>query len=582
MRVSVFSPSAGRPLAAVALLAVLAAPAAAAPRDELLRFVPPDMAFCLVLQDLRSHANALAESPFVEQLRRSALGKAVAKAQEWSTLDTVEARLKKDLGVDWNRLRDDFLGDAVVIAYRPPTEEGKAGEGGLVLVRARDAKTLAELVDRINKLQQDKGEITELERLRHAGVTYYRREDARGSSHYYCLRGPVLIFSAQEAMLRRALDTDRAAPANVEPAVSRRLQEAGADKAVIALWVNPRALDAQVEAHATEGQDTDQEAAGRKAVAECWKALDDVVFGVHLERDLSVSLALRGRLQAMPAGVRRFLEESARPSELWKVFPENALLALALRVDGPALFDAVTDFLPPEAGRSLRADLNHILGAALGKEDFFKEVLPAVGPDGGLCITAPASGDKAWFPHVLLAVRVATGKRAAGIDQALLSALHIGAGLAVIAYNSEHRDRELRLLRTSIDDQDVRYLASDGALPGGLQPAFSLRGSYLVLASSLDVLRGFRAPEPGGTTPTSFPLLRISFKDWRTYLKDRRDDLAEALARREEIKRDEARRRLDGLADALQFVDRVELRQRCAPGLVVFTLSIRTAEPLKK
>jgi hypothetical protein len=567
-------------MTAVALLAVLAAPAPAAPRDELLRFVPPDVAFCLVLQDLRGHAAALAESPFVEQLRRSALGRSVAQAREWSTLDSVEGKLKKDLDLDWNRLRDDFLGEALVFAYRPAGPQAKDDEQGLILVRARDAKALADLVDRINKVQKEKGELKELEKREHAGITYYRREEVRGAAHYYCLRGPVLIFSGEEAMLRQAFDADRAAPANADPALSRRLQEAGADKAVIALWVNPRALDAQVDARASEGKETEQEA-GRKTVAACWKALDDIVVSFHLDRDLSVSLALRGRPEAMPPGVRRFLGETARPSELWKVFPENALLALALRVDGPALFEAVADFLPPEDRRSLRADLNRTLGAALGK-DLFKDVMPAIGPDVGLCITAPAPGAKEWFPRVVLALRVASSRGAAGVDRALLSALHVGAMTAVLAYNSEHRDHEVRLVTTTLDDQDVRYLAGEGILPGGLQPTFALRGGYLILASSLDVLRAFRAPEAGGPTPDSFPLLRVSFKDWRAYLKERREDLTESMVRREGLDRDEARRRLDALADALQFVDRLEVRQRTAPGLAVFTLSIRTAQPLKK
>src|SRR5207247_3290697 len=44
---------------------------AAAPRDELLRFVPADVGFCLVLQDLRGPAADLLASPFVRQLRQS-------------------------------------------------------------------------------------------------------------------------------------------------------------------------------------------------------------------------------------------------------------------------------------------------------------------------------------------------------------------------------------------------------------------------------------------------------------------------------------------------------------------------------
>ena len=39
--------------------------AKASPRDELLRLVPADVGFCLVLEDLRGHGKAFAESPFV-------------------------------------------------------------------------------------------------------------------------------------------------------------------------------------------------------------------------------------------------------------------------------------------------------------------------------------------------------------------------------------------------------------------------------------------------------------------------------------------------------------------------------------
>src|SRR6202042_646360 len=62
----------------------LAAPLqAASPRDELLRFVPDDVGFCFVMQDLRVHATELADSPFVEQLRLSPVGAALRAANEW-------------------------------------------------------------------------------------------------------------------------------------------------------------------------------------------------------------------------------------------------------------------------------------------------------------------------------------------------------------------------------------------------------------------------------------------------------------------------------------------------------------------
>jgi hypothetical protein len=566
-----------RPLLALTLLAGLAAPLPAAPRDELLRLVPPDVGFCLVLQDLRGHAAALADSPFVEQLSQSALGRLLRAKPEWSKLDGLEAKLKKDLDVTWDRLRDEFLGDAVVLAFRPDPAGRK--DQGLILLRARTPQSLADLVTRINQVQQNNGELKTLEKLEYKGITYYRREEAR-ATNYYCLRGPVLIFSGEQVMLHQALDLglrESGRESGAEPDLARRLREAGADKAVIALWVNPRALDAQVEGRAAAGQEAEQETA-RKTFAACWKALDDVVLSLELGRDLSVSLALRGRPEQMPPGVRRFLAELSRPSELWRSFPQDALFALALRLDPAALLDAISDFIPTESRQSLEVELNRTLGAALGK-DIFKDLLPGIGPDVGVCVTAPAPGDKDWFPRVVLAVRAAGGP--AAVDQSLLSALHVAAVGLVLGYNSEHRDHALRLATATVDKQEVKYLDGPGVLPAGLRPAAALRDGYLVLASSPGVLRGFRA-EPPGAPGATVPLVRVSFRGLRAYLRQRHDSLAGALAQKEGADRDEVGRRLDTLLDVLEFLDRLEVRQRTAPGLVVFTLSLQTAQPLKR
>jgi hypothetical protein len=512
---------------ALVLLAAVAAPVAAAPRDELLRLVPEDVGFCLMLQELRSHAAALRDSPFVEQVRTSAVGQMLRGSRELSQLDTIESRLSKHLGLDWTRLREDILGDALVLAYKPGPPGKEDEEQGLVLVRAREAKPLAELVERVNQVQKEAGALKELEEREHRGIKYYKRVE-RKETAYYSLRGPVLLYSGQEDMLRQALDRERAAP-GVESATARALREFGAERSLFALWINPRALDAEVEGKAAKAKELEPaRTAAHKTVALCWKALDGIVLSVNLDRDLTVALGVRGRPEQMPTGVRRFLAECARPSDLWQVFPDNALFALALRINAPALFDAVGDFLPPDARASLRAGINRNLNSILG-QDFVKDVLPAVGPDWGLCVTPPAPGERGWFPQVLAAVRVTSGQGAAPVDQAVLSALDFAARLVVLGHNREHPDRELSLHSEKVDKQEVKYLAGD--LPPGLQPALGPRDGYLVLASSLDAFRRFHAvvprpPAPPGETP----LLRISFKEARGYVKAHREALAQALA----------------------------------------------------
>jgi hypothetical protein len=566
------------PTFALVLLAALAGPAAAAPRDELLRLVPDDVGFCLLLQDLRGHAAALKDSPFVEQFRSSPVGESVRNARELTRLDAIEEKLRKHLGIDWTSLREDILGDALVLAYKPGPPGKADEEQGLVLVRAREAKPLADLVDRINRLQKESGELKELEQREHRGTKYYKRVD-RKDTGYYCLRGPVLMYSTQEEMLCQALERAKAPAGPPGSAAARALRDLGAEQALLALWVNPRALDAEVEAKgARTAEQEPARAAGHKTAAACWKALDALVLAVHLDRELTVSLGVRGRPEQMPAGVRRFLAECARPSDLWRVFPDNALFALALRVNAPALFEAVGDFLPAEGRAALRNDIDGKLSAVLG-QDFVKDVLPGVGPDWGVCVTPPGAGDKGWFPQVLAAVRMDAGV-AGPIDQALLTGLQ----LVVLNHNSEHPDRLLSWRREKLGNQEVKYLAGDRALPAGLQPAFGQREGFLVLGSSLEVLRRFHTapPAPAPESAGGTPLLRISFKEARAYVKERREALSQALADKEGSTAEDAGRRLDSLLAALQFVDRVELRQRTGPGQVVFALSVQPSQSFKK
>src|SRR5690242_14919897 len=127
----------------LALLAVLAAPLhARPPRDELLRFVPDNVGFCVVLQNLREHGAALWNSPFADQVRRSPLGVALGAAQELQQLTNVEKELQKHLGIGWAELRDDILGEAIVFAYRPGPPGKPEQDRAMLLVRARNAKTL--------------------------------------------------------------------------------------------------------------------------------------------------------------------------------------------------------------------------------------------------------------------------------------------------------------------------------------------------------------------------------------------------------------------------------------------------------
>lgn len=575
---------------------------AAAPREELLRLVPNSVGFCIVVQDLRSHASAWESSPFAEQLRQLPLAVKMRSSDKWKKLGCFESEMKEKIGFDWKRLRDDILGDAVAFAYRPGSPGQPQKEQGVLLLRARNEKVLADLIERVNKVQKEEGELKELTERRHHDIVYYRRleydrrtERDKPPTFYY-VHGPILALSAQEDMLREVIDCDQSRSPNETTEATRRLRELDADRALLAVWLNPRAFDAQVDAKAAETPA--ERSATIKHFALYWKALESIVFALSPgERDIKMSLGVRARVAELPPSAQRLFREAATASEVWRRLPQPVLLSLGCRLDGAALLGAVGGFLTTEGQKALHAALNRPFAALLAEEDFTGDLLPALGPDWGLCLSAPARQIRLpkseirnaerrsqGMPQLLFALRVDTSRTKKAPQRTLLAALDFAARFVIFAHNNQSPDSPIALKTGAIDGREVRYLTSERGLPAGVQPAYGMLDGYLVLASSLDIMNRFAQakPEAAPVAGAPVPLLRISFKDWREYLAENRETIVHFLAEHDKLSRDAAGRRMDGLLAALRFVERAHLSQRSTPGQVIFTLNVQTAFALKK
>lgn len=563
------------------LLAILAAAPvwAASPREELLRLVPEDVGFCLVIQDLRGHAAALVDSPFAEQFRQSVFGKAIASAPELVKIQVLGKTFKEHLGIDGPQLRDDILGDAIVAAYRPGPPGKPEQEQGIFLVRARNATLLASLIERFNQAQKKSGDLIKLEERDFQGVKYYLRIDRNQKPQYYWLDGPVLAISGQESILQQVIERGKEAPSvGIEvPPIARQLQELNVDKALLALWVNPRAFDAEVQQRAKVAPPS--EAVPLQTFQTYWKALRGAAFFVAPGQNLRMGWAFRANPDELPPAARKFLAEAAKPSELWSAFPDDALLAVAGRIDVPALVETIGGFMPEEARKALLQSLDKGGMPILGK--IARELTANLGPDVGFCITAPAAEEKSWLPHAAWAIRVRPGSGKQPADQALLDALNFFAGLAVLDYNSKNTDR-MSLRTVQQDKVEVKYFVNEQKFPPGFQPAFALKDGYLVITDSPDTVRRFQVKREAVKESAEVPLVRISLKSLRRYLEQRREPLLAHAAEKHQLSREEAARRLDGLVMGLQFLDRIELVHRSAPGRLKLTLQVRMTQPLRK
>jgi hypothetical protein len=562
------------------VLTTLALPArAASPRDELLRLVPEDVAFCLTVQDLRGHLTALADSPFINQLRTTMLGQALANAPELAQLAEAEKFLKQQLDLDWKTLRDDILGDAAVFAYRPGPAGKMEQDQGIFLVRARNPATLAGLVERLNKAQLKSGELKKIEECEHRGSKYFRRVERDQPANYYFLRGSILAFTPHEEMLKRALELDREAKsADTEaPPIARRLTQLGTDKALLALWINPRAFDAELERKEQSAQN-EAERVFLQTFRNYWKSLEGLALSIVQQENLEVNLALRVKPEGLPSAARKFLTEAAQKSELWSAFPPDAIFASAGRFDVPAFIELFAQFLDDNTKKGIRGSIDQSAGPAMGK--VLRDLLPCLGPDVGFCVLAPAK-ECGWFPDTIWATKLRPNPEGKPADQTLLDALNFFAGLAVFDHNSKNADR-LDLKTLQQDKVEVKYFVNAKQFPAGFQPAYTIKGGYLLLASSPAAVRRFQLTQAAGEASAEIPLMRLSCVALRNYLKDHREALIAAIAEKNQLAKPEAAGRFEKLLGGLQFIDAVEWVQRPTAGQVILTLRVRPSQPLRK
>jgi hypothetical protein len=557
----------------VAALAGLAGPARpATPRNDLLRLVPSDVGFCVVLTDLRGYAEKIVASSWFKKLREAPLIRAAAKAPEAQKLRNLEDLLQKRLKVGLARLWTDLLGDAVVFAYRPGPPDKPEKDQGLLLVYARDADLLERVVKVLNTDLKKKPE----DRM-YREVKYFRRVESAGKVSYYYLNGKELAFSSGEEMLRQVIDRvlERKAGGKDKEGFSlgEKLRGLGVEKALLAVWVNPAVFTPHIrkKAESVKGP----EAALFQNILTYWKALEGLGLGVSVGKDVEVKVAVRANAKRLPAAARRFFTEASKPSELWNRFPPNALFAMAGRIDAVAFAEFLGDFLPQEGKKAFKSGLNAGLEKGLGL-DLAKDVLPSLGPDWGLCITAPADKE-VLVPHLTWALRVQTGPNKPAADKALLS------GLNTLAFFAVFQSNHLQLKTVKQDKVEVKYLESDQVFPAGFKPAFAVKDGYLLLTSSPDAVKTFsKRSSPGATASGEVPVLRVALREWGRFLKARREPFTKYVADKDGISRDQAGKHLDGLLWMLDLFDRLELNQRTGDGLATWTLRLVPAQPAKK
>ncbi len=531
-------------------------------RHDLLALVPDDFAVCIVVHDWRGHAARWEQSDWIKVFRQSPLHKTILDAPEMKQLGRWHDDLKKHFDLDWPTLRDDVLGDTVILAYKPPSQKNPADEQGLFLLHARKPERLVHLVDRLNDRQTKSGELKSLAVLEHKGTKYHRREEAK-KTQYYFLDGPLFAFTDKHDVLRAFLE--RRAAARKEHPWAKRFQRAGAEQALVTMCVDPSRL----------ALDFGQNAKAKDALPTYWKALEAIFVTLTIENEAELRVVIQADAKKLPELVRDAFSRTVPASTLWQRFPEQSILTIAARTNFAGTAEGLKVLLPKKDHKDLADEWQRQLAVLLGVD--LKEVLLSVGPDWGICVLPARKASE--LPQALIAVAVKPDEQQPDFGGALFTKVQKLTEIAVEAYNQRHPKSKIRLQTLTQGKVTVVYLAHDALFPAGMQPACALKDGFLLFATSPEVIEQFRLHE--GKTPLrkDTPLVRMSAPELATLLHNRREQILGNLTAGQTMSERDAKKNLESVIALLRLFDQMTLSQHGEAGQATWTLRLSPAPP---
>lgn len=568
--------------APIAVMLLAASPVLAGPRDELLRVAPTDAALVVVVQNAREHAKGLAGSPFVEALPRTAVGKKLLQVIDLQQVRDVTSTVLPALGTTPQALIDDVLGDAVAFAYSPAPAGKPSDERAVILIRPGKPEALAKIVERINELQKQSGELKALARREHAGGEYFERQKPEGGEpEFYCFRSGVFAFSANETDIKGVLDRDRSVPKDAPAPLVVRMQKLGVADTLAVVLVNPRPLDAEVKAKIAAAKPEERRLFAR--FGQLWDALEFAAVSLSVGTDAELALSLRFHQDKVPADVKTWLVGPREPIAAARLIPDNALAGFAGHAKASELLDLAASLAPEPAGRpGVKEWVAKTLGVVVVPQKLAL-VLDSLGPNWAAWAVPPEKDG--FLPVVVGAVEVSgEGEKRAVAEKTLLQTVEFGFQTARVAYNSRHADQiDLEETRDAATGVVIKSLVNEKGFPPGFRPSFALVKGYLVVATSPDAITAFKGPPAGdGAKDGTALLARFSGTHTRAYLVTHGDKLAKFLGELGAGDESTLRAYATTATEVLELIDTIDLTRRDLENGLKVSVRVKPTKPFKK
>jgi uncharacterized protein DUF3352 len=554
---------------------------AAGPADPLLRLVPPEAGATLAVENLRTVSPDFCESPLAAGLKELPAVRAWFASEKYRGLARARAEIEKALDVPITTVRDQLLGDAVVLALQLAPEETPENAHGLILVRFRDRALADRLINQINTSQRDDGQLASVTVRNHRGASYSVRHfqaENKPDEFYAFPDDDILAWSNSEDAIKGAIARQGGEPGLADQPRFRSVRGRLPEQAVASLFLSPDYLGKVLSQDKRPKKPGEQQVAALLA-----RNLQAVQFaGLALEwRDGQILLHTEEMIDAsrLDESLRGWPQKPGSTASLVAQVPASALLIAAGHLDLAAMAAEIL-LLPPRSDRARVDNLLTLFRGLLMGKDLNADVLPKLGPGVVAYVNLPEpDAPRPVRLPIVVATPVADATTGAAIDNALRSLL------AAHALDPKHKTGQARV-ETS-EERGVRYTTL-----GMPNPPFVYAADHdrLIVGNSAHAVIDFAtSPSATSTAPRSrFERFRaeyfpdadsFAFADLpRIYdlLDAHRPAVARRLAARHKQPEADARRDLDQALALIRLFEGAYVTSAIAPDFshVHHTLSL--------
>ena len=344
------------------------------PTDRLLKLTPPDAAATLVVEGLRDRLREFIQTPMAEGLARLPTVDRWRRSESGRQLEQARVQIEAILGVAPETIRDELLGDAIVLAL---VENRGVGEpSGLLLTRVRDPKLLTKLVRVVNLGERSDGTLREVVDREHAGLAYHVRRFEPGTKpdeSYATLDGDLFAWSNSEAVIRGVLERRAGRGSGLfEVPKFHEVRRALPSESAACLFLDPAALgDSFAEESDPFALLLRHHLNSLEYVGLALELRDGVVLHAHE--------SFASAPEVGPEASESTRSGASLPTDLLSGLPAGVLGFAAGSLDFSKLFEAFYDVLGPEDRTQADRAVAVATGFLMGR-NFRTEVLPRLGP----------------------------------------------------------------------------------------------------------------------------------------------------------------------------------------------------------